>query len=86
MGLPAPAYSFDFSFLGTSAIWHFGHLPGLSSTTSACIGHVYFFADASADALGDGDGLDSAKVIAPQIIKVATASKRVIFLMRLFGG
>jgi hypothetical protein len=36
---------------GTSFIPHFGHSPGLSDTTSGCIGQVYF----SARGAGDGE-------------------------------
>src|SRR4249920_2223958 len=40
-GFGASASAPRFVIIGSSAMPHFGHAPGLSLTTSGCMGHVY---------------------------------------------
>ena len=46
-GVLPVAWCWPLSFWGTRFIPHLGHFPGLSETTSGCIGQVYIFCAAS---------------------------------------
>jgi hypothetical protein len=84
----------SYSYLGVSGFLspfgsrfmpHLGHLPGLSCTTSACIGQVYFWPAALAVAVGDGAGLVCAKA-AIDVAKIAAQTNSVNFLMMFLPG
>lgn len=81
LSLPSENYSFfSVSFTGSSFMPHFGHLPGLFFTTSGCIGQVYFWAGALAEAPGAGDGVDSANA-AEAKLNIAAQTRMVSIFM-----
>ncbi len=59
---------------------HLGHLPGLSCTTSGCIGQVYFWPVALAVAPGDGAELVCAKA-AIDVAKIAAQTNSMSFFI-----
>jgi len=63
-------------FIGTSFMPHFGHLPGLSRTTSGCITQVYFRWVA---VLGGGEGVSARAEAVANIATVIKNWKRWFF-------
>ena len=84
----------SYSYLGVSGFLspfgsrfmpHLGHLPGLSCTTSGCIGQAYFWPAALAVAVGDGAGLVWVK--APKAVtKIAVQINRLSFFIMFLSS